>query len=92
MAAPTIDEITDEILNNADFEEQNSLSRAKAFVTAAKRFLILTPESQADQSSSMSISASEISNLMRRAQQFVDKRSRKTGAVRLLSASEGFRR
>lgn len=93
MAAPTIDEITDDILNNADFEEQSSVTKANAFVTAAKRYLILSPESQSDQGSSLTISTSQIENLMRRAQQYIDHRSRQSaGSARFLSAAEGFRR
>lgn len=94
MAAPTIDEVTDDLLENADFEEQSSVAKARAFITAAKRYLILSPQSQSDQSSSLTISVEQIMDLMRRAQQYVDhKAAINSGSrVRFLSAAEGFRR
>lgn len=67
MAAPTITEIFDEMIDFADFEEAASVSRAKGFVTAAKRYLLAAPQSQADQGSSMTLSVSQIENLLKRA-------------------------
>lgn len=91
--AINIDQITDDLLDNADFEEVSSVTKAKAFITAAKRFLILTPAAQSDQASSLSISVEGIERLYRRAQQYVDNSSASNGSrVRFLSASEGFRR
>jgi hypothetical protein len=92
MAAATIDEVIDSLIDNADFEEVASVAKASAFVTAANRFFILSPESQADQGSMMRISAQQIENLLRRAQQFVAVNSGGAPRVRFFSASEGFRR
>jgi hypothetical protein len=94
MSAPTVDEVLDDLLNNADFEEQSSVTKARSFITAAKRYLILSPQSQADQSSSMTISTAEIRSMIQRAQQYVSRYDRinNGGGVRFLSASEGFRR
>lgn len=90
--AATIDEIYDDLLDNADFEEVASLAKAKAFVTAATRFLILSPQAQSDQGSSMTLNASQIENLLIRAREFVAKNQTGRGAVRFLSTSQGFRR
>jgi hypothetical protein len=92
--ACTIDEVYDDLLNNADFEELSSVTKARAFATAAKRFLILSPQQQTDQGSSMTISVNQIENLLRRAQQFIEQSNRSAagGSVRFLSAAEGFRR
>lgn len=89
--AVTIDEVIDALLDNADFEENNSVSKASLFVTAAKRFFILTPQNQSDQGSSMAISAAQIENLMLRAQSFVAANRTSAGAVRHLVVSENFR-
>lgn len=92
--ACTIDEVYDDLLNNADFEELSSVVKARAFVTAAKRFLILSPQQQTDQGSSMTISVNQIESLLNRAQQFIEQSNRNSsgGGVRFLSAAEGFRR
>lgn len=91
--AAQIDEIIDNLLDNADFEEAASVSKAAAFITAAKRFFILSPEQQADQGTMLRVSVQQIENIMRRAQQYVDVNSGTSGPrVRYLSASEGFRR
>ena len=90
--ATTIDEVIDELLNNADFEEVGSVAKASAFITAAKRFFILSPEQQAHQGTMMRVSVEQIERLMQRAQQFVDVNSGRTSRVRFLSAAGGFRR
>jgi hypothetical protein len=89
--AVTIDEVIDSLLDNADFEETSSVSKATSFVTAAKRFFILTPQSQADQGSSMAISVAQIENLMLRAQSYVAANRTSAGSVRHLVVSENFR-
>ena len=94
MAAPTLDTVTDTILENADFEEQSSVSKARAFVTAAKQYLILSPQSQSEHGTSMTINTDQIERMMTRAQQFLERRAANSGSssVRFLTASEGFRR
>lgn len=87
----TIDEVIDELLDNADFEEVSSTSKANSFISAAKRFFILSPEQQAHQGSMMRMSVQQIERLMTRAQQFVDVNSGRGSRVRFLSAREGFR-
>ena len=89
--AATIDEVIDALLDNADFEESFSVSKAQLFATAAKRFLILSPQSQSDQGSSLTMSPATIENLMNRALEFIAVNRTPTGAVRFLSVSEGFR-
>lgn len=91
----TIDEIYDALDTNADFEETGSVTKAKAFITAATRYLVLSPNSQSDQGSSLTINAAQIEALLQRARAFVaasSSSSASTSKVRFLSASEGFRR
>lgn len=93
--AATIDEIFDALSDNADFEETGSVTKAKAFITAATRYLVLSPNSQSDQGSSLTINAGQIESLLQRARAFVTSNTSstaRTAKVRFLSAGEGFRR
>ena len=92
--AATLDEILDALLDNAGFEENDSLSEAHAFITAAKRYLILSPASQGDQGSSMSMNSSQVENLLSRAQAFVAAKSQSSAqnsSVRFLCVGASFR-
>ena len=89
--AATIDEVIDTLLDNADFEQSTSVFKAQAFITAAVRYFILTPQSQSDQGSSMSISTQQIENLLNRARNFVAINRTPTSCVKFISVSEGFR-
>lgn len=88
--AADIDEVTNDLLDAADFEEQGSVAKAKAFITHATRYLILHPTSQSDQGTSMAIDPKTVESLLIRAREFVS--GRQGAKVRFLSASEGFRR
>lgn len=66
-----IADIESDLLEYADFEEVASVSRARLFVTAAKRWLILRAESASNQSSSLSIGKSFVENLLKRAESYV---------------------
>lgn len=89
----TLDEVIDDLLDNADFEEAASLTKAKAFVTAAKRYLILAPASSSDQGSSLSINASQVHEMLRRAQSYVAVAGGSSGSsVRYIGFSSGSRR
>lgn len=89
--AATYSEIFDALLDNADFEETNSLLKAKAFITAAKRFFIVAPQSASDQGSSQTLSVAQIENLMRDAQAFVVSAARPSGGTRFLGVGSDFR-
>lgn len=93
--AVTIDTVIDNLLDNADFEESASVAKARAFITAATQFLILSPQSQSDQGSSLTMSVQQIENLLKRARSFVeqtDTSSATSTRVKFLTAAEGFRR
>ena len=92
MAKPTLDEILDALLENADFEETESLAKAKAFVTAATRYFILAPSSAAEASSSQTMSPGEIRAAQERARVFIAQNRSGRGSVRVLTTAEGFRR
>lgn len=84
-----IADIESDLLTYADFEEVASVSRAKLFITAAKRWLILRAESASNQSSSLSIGKTFVESMLQRAQNYVVANGG-GGRVRFLSA-ENFR-
>jgi hypothetical protein len=89
-----IADIESDLLKYADFEEVASVSRAKLFITAANRWLILRPETASNQSSSLSMNKNLVQDLLRRAQDFVaanDSGSGSAGGVRFLGAGTNFR-
>lgn len=67
----SLTEIIESLIENADFEEVQSVSKAKAFATAAKRWLILAPSTASKEGASLSMNAQEVADLMRRAQAFI---------------------
>lgn len=90
----TIDEVIDALNDNADFEETNSVAKARAFITAANRFLIMTPASQSHEGASLSMGLQQIQALLQAARGFVnqvDTNSAATSRVRFLSARIGYR-
>lgn len=93
--ALVIADIEADLLEYADFEEVGSVSRARLFITAAKRWLILRPESASNQSSSMSMSKSVVADLLQRAQNYVSANASTTsgasGGVRFLGVGGSFR-
>ena len=86
--AATFDEVADAFLNNSDFEETCSLTKARAVVTACIRLTVLLPSSASDQASSHSFDMAQIAADKERAQAFIA--SRTSGAsVRFLSVNSG---
>jgi hypothetical protein len=85
-----IADIETDLLEYADFEEVGSVARARLFVTAANRWLILRAESASNQSSSLSIGKSFVENMLRRAQAFVSANV-STGDVTFLQPGGFFR-
>ena len=87
----TIAEIESDLIDFADFEEVGSVARAKQFVTAAKRWLILRADSASNQSSSMTIGKSYVQDMMKRAMDFVAANASSGGQVRFLGAGSDYR-
>ncbi len=90
-----IADIEADLLDYADFEEVASVSRAKLFITAAKRWLILRAESASNQSSSLSIGKTFVESMMKRAQDYVAANAATAnggrGGVRFLGVGRSFR-
>lgn len=96
MAEGTLTELRDALWDNASFEEDSSATKAKAFITAATRWLALEAGQQSDQGSSLTYSHAQVEKLLQRARQYIAANPATTTAntsrVRFLSAGEGFRR
>jgi hypothetical protein len=90
-----IADIETDLLEYADFEEVASVARAKLFITAANRWLILRPESASNQSSSLSMNKSTVQDLMKRALDYVAANATTAGgaasSVRFLGAGTNYR-
>lgn len=90
-----IADIEADLLDYADFEEVGSVARARLFITAAKRWLILRAESASNQSSSLSIGKSFVETMLKRGQDFVAANdtvaSGGRGGVRFLGVGSSFR-
>ena len=89
-----INEIVNDMLDNAGFEEAGDVEMAKRFVTAATKYLILTPAQQSDQGTSLTMSVNQIENLIIRARAYININARRQGGTgtRFLNGREGFRR
>ena len=94
MAAATLSEILDALNDYSDYEEVASVSRAKSFVTAAKRFLQL-PSSQADQGSSLQYTHASVEKMLQHARAYIAANETPTNAksapVRFFSVGSDFR-
>ena len=91
-----IADIEADLIEYADFEEVGSVARARSFITAAKRWLILRPESASNGGSSLSMSKSVVMDLLKRAQDYVAANAGSVsdgagGRVRFLGVGRSFR-
>lgn len=95
MATHTLESVEASLLDYADFEEVGSVSRAKSFLTAALRFQALAPDSESNQSSSMSIGKQWLSDETKRARAYIAANATSSSGaqrgVSFLSVNHGFR-
>jgi hypothetical protein len=91
----TFDTVQAALLDNADWQSDNSLSKAKLFVAAAKQFFILSPNSsQSPGGFSMSINAMQIKQLHDEAASFIASANAAANggaSIEILGACHGFR-
>ena len=94
MTTFDLEDIENDVLEYADWEETASVARARSFITAANRWCILRADSASNQGSSLSINKQWIMQMLARAQSFVaaaDTASAAKSRVRFLSTNQGFR-
>jgi len=82
----TIDEVQDSLIENADFEEMGSVPKAKLFTAAAKRWLILRPNSASHLGNSLTLNAQYVNEMLQRALAFIQSNSAGDG-VRFLTTN-----
>ena len=86
--------VQNDLLDYCDFEEQDSVSRAKSYITAANRWLTIVAASSSNQGSSLTRNVQQVQQMIARAQSFVaakDTASAGKSRVRFLSVNQGFR-
>lgn len=67
----TVGEVEQALLDNADFEEAASVSSAKLFAAAARRWLIMRPNSASHQGNSLTLNAQYVADMLERAQAYI---------------------
>jgi hypothetical protein len=90
-----IADIETDLVDYADFEEVGSVARARSFITAAKRWLILRADSASNQSSSLTLGKGFVESMLKRAQDYVAANATGPGGgrggVRFLGVGSSFR-
>lgn len=71
------------LLDNAGYEANNSLSEAKAFATAAKQWLILRPGSVSNESSSLTLNTAQVQQMLNDALAFIRANNTASGTSRV---------
>ena len=82
-----IAEITQTLLDNIDFQETNSLAKAKLFAPAARRWLVLRPLNTSGEGRAVTLNVQQVENMLKTAEAFIALNS---GGVRYLGG-ENFR-
>jgi hypothetical protein len=91
----TIDTVYMALLDNADWQSDNSIAKAKLFVTAAKQFFILSPaRSESPGGFGMTMSIIQIKQLHDEAASFIASNALAANggaSISILGARHGFR-
>ena len=86
-----ISTVQSNLLANVDYAETNSVSKAKAFITACKQYRILFPTSSSNGGTSVGYDINQVATMQAQAESFVRANSNPSGRVRFLSVSDDFR-
>jgi hypothetical protein len=87
----TVDQIIDAIVDNADWLEAASVTKAQAFATAVVRWMALSPESTSDQGSSMTLGRDQLAEMRLEALRYISANT-PNSSVRHLGIGGQFRR
>jgi hypothetical protein len=87
----TIATVQADLLANVDFAETNSIVKAKAFISACKKFRILNPTSSSNGGTSVAYDINQVATMQTQAESFVRSNDSPSGRVRFLSVSDDFR-
>lgn len=78
----TLDDVEQTLLDNADYVETQSLAKAKAFVSAATRWLIMRPLNASAEGRNVAFNVQQVQAMKDNAEQFVEQSQ--TGGVRFI--------
>jgi len=83
------------LLDSMDWEETLSVSKARTFITAARRYLVLCPTNSSQAAGSIGFDLSELKDQIKAAQDFIRDNDTAAnaggGGVRFLGVGVGFR-
>lgn len=80
-----------ELLENIDYAEAKSVSKATKFITACKKYRLLNPASSSSGGTSVSYDINQIKDMQAQAEAFLRSYSSPSGRVKFLSVSDDFR-
>ena len=78
-SSSTLDQVIDAYSDNASYAEDNSVAKAKAFVTACNILILKLPAEQTNGESTTKISTAELRRLKDEAQKWLSKKGSGTG-------------
>ena len=81
--ADSIATIETAVIDNADYESDNSLAKAKLFASACKRWLVLRPGSVSNESSSLSLNVAQVQAMLNDALAFIRANNTASGTSRV---------
>lgn len=90
-SASSLTAITNAVMDNMSFEEDGSLAKARAFVTAANLWLLKNAGSSSRDGNSLTLNVAQIQAMVEQARAYVAQSAAAGGGVKHFTTSEGFR-
>jgi hypothetical protein len=87
----TLAEIESDMTEYADYDAVASVSRARLYVVACRRWIQLVAGSAGNQGSSLSRNVQQVHDMMKRAEEYISANANSGSRVRFLSVERGFR-
>jgi hypothetical protein len=87
----TLSEIEAEMSLYADYDAVGSVSRARLYVVACRRWIQLIAGSASNQGSSLSRNVAEVRDMMKQAEEYISVNANSGSRVRFASFERGFR-
>ena len=71
MSSWDINEITETLLDNIDFQEVQSVAKAKLFAPAARRWLVLRPLNTSGEGRSATLNSAQVERMLNTAEAYI---------------------
>ena len=91
MATHTLASVQQTMLDNADYSNPASVTKARLYVIACERYRILFPSASSGGGTSVAYDLNQISAMQAKAEAFIRANSSPSGRVKFLSVSDDFR-